>query len=206
MDSALTVQCVDNDNKYKFAGYCAITSSVLSLPMLAVHLICVTQIGPMAILVPANISLVVIITFCGLYAFYNFKCYLNEYYKFHDIDKYVMPLIIITIVGNMAGIFNSTAGALSQTYPFLKVLSMIVTLAIVITAGIIGILFCVQLLKLPVSLHGMLRPYVYITIAAAICFMLFFLGPIGVILGAVTDFMLGLILLKPKEEIQIEFV
>ena len=202
-------ELLDNDlenSKYKLAGYCAIASSILALPLLVVFLTCTTQIGPRAILVPVNISLIVIVTFCSLYAFYHFKCYLNEYYEFHDIDKYVLPIIIFSIMGSSIGIFNSTAGAISQTYPGLKILSTIATLAISISAGVISIVFSVNLLKLPVSLHGMLKTYVYITIAASICFMLFFLGPIGVILGAVTDFMLGIILLKTPEKLEVEFV
>jgi len=206
MDSELKNQDLTNDNKYRFAGYCAIISSLLSLPFLVVHLSCAAQVGQMTIIVPLNISLAVISAFCSLYAFYRFKCYLNEYYEFHDIDKIVMPLIILSVIGTLAGIFNSTVASFSQAGPGLRLLSLMTIFAISITAGIIGIIFSIKLLSLPVELHGMLRPYVYISIAAAICFMLFFLGPIGVILGAVTDFMLGMILLKPAEEPAVEFV
>lgn len=206
MDSEQTDQELTKDNKYAFAGYCAITSSLLSLPFLAVHLICDAQLGPMAIIVPLNILLVIVLTSCSLYALYRFKCFLNEYYEFHDIDKYVMPLIILSVMAGIAGIFSSTAGVISQIGPNVKIPSILVIIPICIVGGIICILFSVKLLNLPVSLHGMLKPYVYITIVAAVCFMVFLLGPVGVILGAVTDFMLGLILLKPKEEIQVEFV
>lgn len=199
MDSEIIDQGLSNENKYRFAGYCAIISSFLAIPHLIIHLMCDMQLEPITILLPLNILFTIIGSFCGLYAFYRFKCYLNEYYEFHDIDIYVMPIILLSIMGSTLAIF-------SQMGPAFKIPSIIAIFAICIAVGIIVILYSVRLLSLPVSLHGMLRPYAYITIAAAICFMLFILGPIGVILGAVTDFMLGVILLKSAEEATVEFV
>ena len=206
MDSEHKGQITRKGNKYTFAGLCAITSSLLSLPFLAIHLGCSVQLGSTAMIVTLNISLGIITTFCSLYALYRFKCFLNEYYEFHEIDKYIKPLIILSIMACSAGIFSSLTGIISQTGPNLGIPSVLILIPISIAASIVAILFSIKLLNLPVPLHGMLNAYVYITIAAAICFMFYFLGPIGVILAGITDFMLGLILLKPKEEIQVEFV
>jgi len=200
MDSELMDRSLENKNKYKLAAYCAFTSSILSLPYLIIAIIGDLKVGPTVILLPLSISLTFIVHFCSLYAFYRFKCFLNDYYEFHDIDIYVILLIILSIMG-------ATAFAIySRTGPNLKIPSFIAIVAISIVAGILGIVFSVKLLGLPVSLHGMLKPYVCITIVASICFMVIFLGPIAIVLGAVTDFMLGIILLKPKEEIEVEFV
>lgn len=199
MDSALTDQNMKNENKYNLAGYCAIAGSILTLPFLVVALLCGMRIDPMSILLPLNVSLTVIVISCSLYALYRFKCYLNEYYQFHDIDTHVTLIIIIIPITNVIRI-------LCDTIPAVGTLGLVAALVINFGFGLICIALSVKLLNLQVPLHGMLKPYCYFTIAASICFMLFFLGPIGAILGAVTNFMLGLILLKPKEEIQVEFV
>ena len=117
-----------------------------------------------------------------------------------------MPLIILSILGSTLSNFDCTTVVISQADPGLKILFTIVTLVICIAGGIIGITLNVKLLNLPVSLYGMLKPYVCISIIATICFMLFFLGPIGAILSAVTNFMLGIILLKTPEKLEVEFV
>lgn len=199
MDSELTDQNVKNENKYKLAGYCAIASSILTLPCLAVVLLCGVRLGPMSILLPLNISLTVIVISCSFYALYRFKCYLNEYYQFHDIDIYVTLIIILSVIVNVVRV-------ISDTTPAVGTLGLVAVIVLGFGCGLLAIALSVKLLNLPAPLHGMLKPYCYFTIAASICFMLFVLGPIGVILGAVTDFMLGMILLKPKEEIQVEFV
>jgi hypothetical protein len=199
MDSALTDQNLDNKNKYKLAGYCAIICSILYLPWLVIVLTSVVRLDLKTMLLPFDISLSMIISLCGIYILYSFKSYLNEYYQFHDIDIYVMPLVILSFM-------TGTTAFISRMHSDSNLPILIATLALCFASGIISIIFCVKLMNLSVSLYGMLKPYVYLSIAAAICFMLFFLGPIAVILLAVADFILGLILLKPKEEIQVEFV
>ena len=115
------------------------------------------------------------------------------------IDKLVMPIIILCAAITVIGL----SGHIVPQFELLLMVLMAVSGGL---AAIVLLFFSVLLLRLQVSLNGLLKPYAYATIAMCICFMIFFLIPIGMILASVTDFILGLILLKPKEEMQVDFV
>ncbi|MCK5564141.1 MAG: hypothetical protein KAJ07_02750 [Planctomycetes bacterium] len=199
MDSVLTGQCMENKNIYKFAGYCAITSAVLYIPVCVVSIAYEIPSTSTPVLLPFIFIFSVVQAACSLYAFKRFRDYLNENYDFHAIDKLVMPIIILCAVLTVISLLGYIA-------PQLELLFMILMAVMGIAGAIVLIFYSVFLLRLEVSLNGLLKPYAYTMIAACICFMLFILIPIGMILAAVTDILLGLILLKPKEEMQVDFV
>ena len=66
--------------------------------------------------------------------------------------------------------------------------------------GILSILFSTRLLKLPYRFYGLLKHYCYITIASGVCFMMVILLPVGIVVGAVTDIILGIVFFRAAEE------
>ena len=194
-------ELLDNDlenSKYKLAGYLAIATAVLLIPVTVITIMHDIPATYNPALLPFIIVFTVIMLFCGLYAFYRFKDFLNEYYDFHDIDKLVWPIMLLRIVVTLFSLLGKV--------PDLKLIAGIMTIVTAIATVILLIIFCFILLRLKVSLHGLLKPYAYLTIALCICAMTFVLGIVAVILGVVTNFMLGIILLKTPEKLEVEFV
>jgi hypothetical protein len=66
--------------------------------------------------------------------------------------------------------------------------------------GILSILFAKRLLRLPYSLYGLLKPYCYVTLISGACFITVILIPVGIVTGAVTDFILGIIFFRAAEQ------
>ncbi|MBN1456455.1 MAG: hypothetical protein JW912_01215 [Sedimentisphaerales bacterium] len=199
MDSESINQNLENENKYKFAGYCAIASAVLYIPACVIPIVYEIPATSTPVLLPFIFIFNIVQVVCSLYAFKRFKDYLNENYDFHTIDKLVMPIIILCVA---ITVFSLSG----YIVPQLDLLFMVLMAVTGIIAVIVLIFFSVFLLRLEVSLNGLLKPYAYTTIVMCICFIIFFLIPIGMILASVTDFILGIILLKPAEEPTVEFV
>jgi tellurite resistance protein TehA-like permease len=66
--------------------------------------------------------------------------------------------------------------------------------------GILSIIFATRLLRFPGNLYGLLKPFCYTMIASGICFITIFLAPVGVIVGAVSDVILGIIFFRAAEQ------
>lgn len=188
-----------DNSKYKLPGYLAIVSGILILPVIIITFLYDLPATHNPAILPYIIVFTIIQAFCGLYAFYRFRDFLNEYYDFHNIDKFVWPIIIVQIVLNL----SSLLGRIIQD---INIIASIIVFLTALATVILAISYCVVLLRLQVSLHGLLKPFAYLTIAQCICFLLFILIPLGFIIAVVTEIMLGIILLKPPEEPQVEFV
>ena len=81
------------------------------------------------------------------------------------------------------------------------VIDVIVVLWIVgILTGLISIYYAIRLLKLESNLSGLLKPYVYSTIAGAACNTTVVLGQFGSVIFMVSFVFLGLILIRAESE------
>jgi len=77
---------------------------------------------------------------------------------------------------------------------------VILIVTIGIPLAILGIIFGVKLLRPDADQSGLLRPFAYINIAASICFASFILAPLGLLLDAAGNVVLGTIFLRRKAE------
>ncbi len=84
---------------------------------------------------------------------------------------------------------DAVAFALS-TFSILRVLLFVILM----------IVFLIKLLRLSNNLYGLLKPFVYVGIASALCLATFILFPLGLILWAVQYVMLGLIFFRAADE------
>ncbi len=199
MDFALTDQDVGNENKYKFAGRCAIISSILLVFGWAISIIYEIPATSKPSLLPIIFITSLIQIPCGAYPYYRFREYLNVNYDFHKIDNFVIPLIVIWIT-------ISVAGLAGYIYPGLELIFMIIWGLLGIISVVLMMIYSIILLQLQPSSKSLLKTYTYTMIGGCICCLVVFLIPVGFVMLAATDFMLGLILLKPKEEMQVDFV
>ncbi len=185
------------DIRYAVAGWLAIASATLFLP--AFFITVLHDIGKAAGLLPFVVLLYGLQTAFSVYAFYQFKNLLNEYYEFHETDNLIIILIIAQIV-------IVCFALLGRIFPVILIPSVIMLVVLGIPTGIVGIIFGVKLLRLNASLHGFLKPLAYLSIAGSICMLTFLLIPIGLIIFAVSDAILGAVFLKGKEGVKVEYV
>ena len=197
-------------NEFALAGWLAIAAAVLTLPMFGLGLF-VDIIGKRApevaptILIP-YIAVALAHTVFSLYAFLRFRTLLNRRHDFHDVDSLVTAIVAGVILISLVGI----PARVLATFDLVPLAAILVFLGFMViaavTLGVLSIIFAVRLLRLESDLNGMLKPYAYITIAAAICFTLFITAPLGMIIDAVGNVILGRIFLKPEAEVLPDFV
>ena len=114
------------------------------------------------------------------------KRFINGFFQFHNTDRnleIMMGANIVVTVLTLVAIF----------YSQLKESIEYVVLAVIVTQGIIQIQFGYKLLKLPNDLGGMLKPFCYANMATGILMASVILIPVGIVVSAVSDLMLGTI-------------
>ncbi len=173
------------------AGWLSITSALFAIPSMAMSwfLDSMEGIGPVisqAILIIVSLGLF-------LYVISYLRKLLNIRFQFHDVDIYISFLIWGNVILSIFSLFLLGNKVFERAMNFLIVI-------VLIAFGILSILFARRLLRLPGTLYGLLKPYCYITIGSGICLITVFLAPIGIIGGAVTDVILGVIFFRAAEQ------
>jgi hypothetical protein len=177
-------------NKLRIAGFLAMTSAILSIPLLLLsnHFNENDTMGYALFLTFMQIAGL------GLFIYLNsfLKKFLNLRFSFHEVDNYIDFMITINIflcVAGIAGIFLTTL-----TEPLAQF-----SLLLIVSFGIGQLLFGIKLFKLPDSLQGMLKPLCFITMLTGLLIATIFLLPIAAFTGAIADVMLGTIFFQARE-------
>lgn len=186
---------MENEN-YNLAGWAALASALLFLPILGLALFSDMQNNSgleVGLLKPGALYLAIALDIVSkallLYAFLRFRHLLNHRYGFHAVDK----LIIIVFAG---GALIGVLSYLVRLLPDFKVPLIATGVMLMIVCGILGIVYATRLLRLNSSLNGLLKPLAYISMAASICFTLVVLSPLGLVLMVASTVVLGLVLLR----------
>ena len=177
--------------KLNLAGWISITNALFTVPAVAMSFYLESMEGIDTRLVQAVLILVSLGLF--VYILFSLKQLLNVRFRFHDVDLYISYLLW----GNLSlSLFLFLALANKEFESAVSILSILAY----IFFGILSILFAKRLLRLPYSLYGLLKPYCYITFISGACFITVILIPVGIVTGAVTDFILGIVFLRAAEQ------
>lgn len=122
------------------------------------------------------------------FVFTILKRLLNERYHLHEIDLPILALIGLNALG--VGLTLLPLIGLGPT-----AIGWILSVTAVVV-GLTMLAFAVQLLRLPAGMIQFLRPYAFLIAAAGVSIASVRLSALGVILGAVSDLLLGVILFK----------
>lgn len=191
---------------YRSAGWAALASALLFLPIMGLLIYHDVQAHPALgsgesdiNLMAAIISLDVLSKVFGIFAILRFRHLLNQRYDFHAVDH----LIVIQVVLGLAlGVFSYLMRFIESN---VAVIGIMVSLGLVF--GIVGIVYATRLLRVPGTLNGLLKPLAYLNMIGSICFLTFFLAPIGLILFVVCNILLGMLFLSREGELEeVEFV
>ncbi len=177
--------------KLNLAGWICITNALFTVPAVAMSFYLESMEGTDSRLVQAVLILVSLGLF--VYILFSLKQLLNGRFRFHDVDLYISYLLW----GNLSlSLFLFLALANKEFESAVSILSVLAY----IFFGILSVLFAKKLLRLPYSLYGLLKPYCYITLVSGACFITVILIPVGIVTGAVTDFILGIIFFRAAEQ------
>jgi len=193
-----------NDKHYALVGWLAIASAILTLPSVALGLLVEVIRKPAGLLLLGPyLTLSLAAMAFSLYALYRLRNLLNDRYQFHDVDHLIVAIIFGVIALTAVGCVGKVAGVLGRALgirdavilPF--ALTMLAVLVVIgIATSILSIVFGVKLLRLQDDLYGLLKPFVWCTIAAAVCFVTLILAPLGGLVDAAATILLGIIFLR----------
>ncbi|MFH1373882.1 MAG: hypothetical protein ABII79_08815 [bacterium] len=177
---------------YTLAGWLSILQAVIILPRVGfdffVESLSLSGSGMMQLITGFH----AVGGLLGIYVLFMFRRLLNERHNFHNADSMIKSLIIIyaasAIVG-AAGLF---------LIPLLDI--MIVHVVLYFLSSLVSIVYAIKLLKLECNLSGLLKPYVYSTIAGGVCGVTLVLGEYGRPIFMVSLILLGIILIRAESE------
>ena len=189
-----------SERRYVVPGWMAIGAAVLTPPLIVVGIILdvvVRKNPPAAVVLLVPYVLIALSQlFLAVYAFGSFKTLLNRRHGFHEVDGLIIAIIVgaciitLTIVGGRATVVLLGLGT------GVSLVFVAGIIAVGIALALLSIVFAIRLLHLESDLGGLLKPYAYATIAAAVCFATIILSPLGMLIDAATNVMLGMIFLR----------
>lgn len=190
------------NSSYSLAGWFALAAAVLTLPMLAASIATdvvarkAPELAPVLLL--AYITLTLLQTICGLYALVRFRSLLNEQFDFHRVDSLVTVIVIGVVLLVLVAITSRIAFLVLGGDPRFALIAIAAIAAVSIPLAIVSIIFGARLLTLGADLGGYLKPLAILTIAAGVCFATFVLAPVGLVIDAAGNVVLGLIFLRTE--------
>lgn len=199
-----------NENSYQLPGWAAITAAVLALPTIVVGMMIEISMHTKpalakALLLPDVLLMATMIT-CALYALARFRSFLNLRFDFHEVDGLIVAIVIgsallatVSMVGRIAVVLLGLGP--KGAVPFIAAIAVIG-----VPLSILSIVFAVKLLHLGTDLGGFKKPFAYTTIAAAICFATLILAPLGMVIDAASNVILGMIFLRRESSPAPEYV
>jgi hypothetical protein len=176
-----------NLTSYRVAGWLAMANAFLTIPWLIMTFFLTAKEGLWSRLADAGMQLLSAAIF--IYTVFTLRTLLNRNYSFHDTDRLIEWMIKANVV--LTGI--SLIGIVSPT-----IASSAGTLAIIliIPLGVLQLFFGLRLQQLPSDNAPLFRPYSYLNIVTGFCLATIIMIPLGVVVGAIADIMLGTILLQ----------
>jgi len=197
-----------NENKYATPGWLAVAGAILILPILPCGIILDIMFRKGVLSMPfATMFLFFSVaqSVLVIYAFYRFKSYLNELHEFHKTDLLILIIVTLAIVMTSFGVVMriATWGGAPESMQF-GFIAVVFTIGI--PMGVLSIIFGIRLLELKDSGQALLKPYAYLNIVAGALFVTFILAPIGLLVGAVGDLLMGLMMLGKGPKVEPDFV
>jgi len=179
-------------SSYTLAGWLSILQAVIILPRVGVDLfvehMTLSGYGILQLIIGFH----VVSKLLGIYVLFMFRRLLNERHSFHNADTLINALICCYAAAVIIGAVDLV---LNPQFSVMIALPIIYGLS-----SLISIAYAIRLLKLESNLSGLLKPYVYSTIASGVCGVTIVLGEYGRPIFMVSLILLGMILIRAESE------
>jgi len=179
-------------SSYTLAGWLSIVQAVIILPKVGADLFVEYLTSSGYGILQLFIGFDVVGKLLGIYVLFMFRRLLNERHSFHKADKLINALIFCYACFALIWALDLI---LNPQYNVLFALPIIYVLS-----SLISIVYAIRLLKLESNLSGLLKPYVYTTIAGGVFGVTIVLGEYGRPIFMVSLILLGMILIRAKSE------
>jgi hypothetical protein len=177
---------------YILAGWLSILQAVIILPKVGVDLFVKYLTSSGYGILQLFIGFDVVSKLLGIYVLFMFRRLLNERHSFHNADKLINALILCYAAFALIWVLDLV---LNSQFNVLFALPIIYVLS-----SLISIVYAIRLLKLESNLSGLLKPYVYTTIAGGVFGVTIVLGEYGRPIFMVSLILLGMILIRAESE------
>ena len=181
------------------AGWLAITYAVLAIPFFALSAALSSLYGDEVKI--ANLLLLLVIFALGIFPILWLKNLLNTRLSFRITDIFISLIIWLNVaqaVIYILGILSPLGQPFDEEIPFLTP-AMLASLALTVPTAFVYIMFAIKLLRLQDPLHGMLKPFAYMIMAAGFCYGTIVLVPFGLLAELISYIILGIIFIRAAE-------
>ena len=192
-------------SRYKTAGWLSIFVAIIFVPKFVFSLI----LGIIAHefhspgLYLLDALLTIPLTAAFVYLLITIRFLLNERYDFHDVDKLITInywCLIITGFISIVDDILKTVGISGQHLTTPDIILLVTFFSVFYVMGVVSIIYGIRLLRLKGDLFGMLKVYVYTTIAGGVCLVSIILLPLSLIVAVATYILEGMIFLRAAED------
>ena len=195
-----------SENRYSLGGWLALVAAVLFPVSFGLGLVQTVvahgALGYKGPFIGPSDGIAVLFTILAVYALIVFRRFLNERYQFHRIDTLITLSIVWSILLQIISL--AADGLMMLAWPISEKAYLIVNLSILavfmLAVGIIDILIGVRLMQARQGFGGLLKVFAILNLVAGLLEVSVFLSPIALILVPVSLVILGLLLLRDREE------
>lgn len=179
--------------RLNLAGWLSVTNAVVSIPIMILSVVLgvaseqggASGFGARA----ATVFLTIVSTGLFVYIFSTLRALLEERYTFHETSALITIMIGVSVVIAGLGLLGVLSSEIATAVGVLSLIALV-------PFGIIYVVFAIKLLRLPNNLHGMLKPFSYLSIATGFGMATVLLFPLAVLTGAVSDVVLAIIFFR----------
>jgi len=175
------------------AGWLAMISAFMSIPLLYLSYRLEGRLDITALGIQAVMQIAGTLLFVALILY--LRKLLNAHFGFHDTDRSIGLML-------KAGVTAGALTVLSLCFTPMRETAALAVIVILVAQGVVQAQFGWKLLKLPHDLGGMLKPFCYANMATGIMLASVVLLPVGVLVSAIADLMLGTIFFNLARQIK----
>jgi len=179
-------------SRYSLAGWLSILHAMVVLPKVGVDFFVETLTGSGYDILRLYMGFHVVGALLGIYVLKTFRRMLNERYGFHAVDKLISALMLCYLGSALAWAVDLGLGSdysvIDAVYIFW------------IMSAALSVVYAFKLLSLDNRLFGLLKPYVYTTIASSALGLTVVIGEFATPFSMASLVILGIILIRAESE------
>jgi hypothetical protein len=195
-------------SRYQLAGWLAIAQAVL-FPLgfiigIIDRLVGMARYGEVRIAFGLADLVMIAFTIIGVYVMLSFKKLLNERYNCTELNTLIVISILWSILFQVVGLVEGALAMMIGRHAEIALAIMFGgTIALsMIFIGIVDLLIAIRILRLKDKLNDLIVVLGYVTLIAGILEVTVLLSLLSLILVPVTCVLLGVILIREKEEVE----
>lgn len=172
---------------YRLAGWLALANAFLTIPWVIMTFFLASESRIWARLAEGGMQFLSTLFF--VYTMLSLRTLLHKNHSFHEADRFIDWLVKANVVITAVSLIGIVSPAIASSAGTLAVV-------LIVPLGVLQLFFGLRLQQLDHDNAPLMKPYSYLNIATGFCLATIVMIPLGVVIGAIADIMLGTILLQ----------